>query len=543
MIPPEPVSETFIVDAETADIVIVGAGHSGVLAARAALEADASVILLEKSKFDTLNVLGAEIGTFNSKFARERGVPEYDPIDLILEFQKRSINRCNTSLIRQFAYNSGETFDWFLEPLDDKYRNSIHLFMHPKPKYFEGEISGYKNFIGTMIFNKRDRNLGLPQAIKDTILQFEENGGISHFGMTAEYLEKSGDRVTGVVVKDLGGAYHRFNAKKGVLLAAGDFSANKEMVFDLLDEFCELSENMTKYQIRFGGRDGSGIRMGIWAGGHIQPAPRGGMSCSMSGRAGHMGGAAFLKLNSRGKRFTNEGIMGLWAVGLQGARQPEGIISSIWDSNWREDLEHQPIDHLAFDISEERGIRLLNIIIESALKAGRDGFLIGAGADPDNAVDIRISGDTSGRRMPGFEGFIVYGAQTLDELADYLGYEGECKQNFLNSVARYNELCHKGRDEDFAKDARLMRPVEKPPFFATPTQKNVGSLMVTVAGLVVDENQQVVDDDLNPIPGLFATGNCSGEIFPIQYSTPIAGSSIGSCHTLGRMAGTYISGL
>jgi predicted oxidoreductase len=70
----------------------------------------------------------------------------------------------------------------------------------------------------------------------------------------------------------------------------------------------------------------------------------------------------------------------------------------------------------------------------------------------------------------------------------------------------------------------------------------VGFLMVTVCGLVVDEHQQVIakaDDE--PIPGLYATGNCSGERFPILYTTPVAGVSIGIAITLGRIVGDYVA--
>ena len=537
-IPPEPVAEQDIVSCDTADMIVIGAGHSGVLASRAAVEAGASVILLEKSKREFLNVIGHEVGTFNSKYAKSLGVPEYDPIDIIREYQKRSINRCNTGLIRTYAYTSGETFDWFVDALDPKYKErGIHLFMNPSPKHFEGEVNDYKNFIGTMIFNKTDKSLSLAQAIKDTIALFEEKGGRADFGMTACYLEKDGDRVTGVIAKDLDGNYHRYKANKGVLLAAGDFAANKEMVVDLLDEFSELSHNLAKYNTPRMGRDGSGIRMGIWAGGHIQPAPRGGMYTNVTGRAGYMGGAAFLKLNSHGKRYTNEGIMGFWAVGLQGARQPEGNIVSIWDANWREDLEYQAIDHLGVDLSDEAFMTRLNEVMEEAAKAGPEGY------DSLPGMPGAVTKDNKKRRMPGSWNYTVYAADTIEELAENLGYEGKYKENFVASVARYNELCAKGRDEDFAKDARLMRPIVKPPFFATPTPKDVGMLMVTAAGLVVDENQAVLDDELEPIPGLFATGNCAGEQFPVQYSTPIGGSSLGMCHALGRAAGLHIASL
>ena len=51
----------------------------------------------------------------------------------------------------------------------------------------------------------------------------------------------------------------------------------------------------------------------------------------------------------------------------------------------------------------------------------------------------------------------------------------------------------------------------------------------------------VIGRDDEPIPGLYATGNCSGERFPIMYTTPVAGVSIGIAYTLGRIVGDYVA--
>ena len=62
-----------------------------------------------------------------------------------------------------------------------------------------------------------------------------------------------------------------------------------------------------------------------------------------------------------------------------------------------------------------------------------------------------------------------------------------------------------------------------------------------MSGVMVDENQQVVDDHGDPIPGLYATGNNSGGRFAIEYSTPIAGVSIGMAMTLGKLLGDHLA--
>ncbi|MCD8375547.1 MAG: FAD-binding protein, partial [Oscillospiraceae bacterium] len=66
-------------------------------------------------------------------------------------------------------------------------------------------------------------------------------------------------------------------------------------------------------------------------------------------------------------------------------------------------------------------------------------------------------------------------------------------------------------------------------------------LLVTVSGLMIDENQQVLDTDFEPIPGLFVTGNCSGCRFGFQYTTSVPGQSISIAQTLGREVGKYLA--
>ena len=138
----------------------------------------------------------------------------------------------------------------------------------------------------------------------------------------------------------------------------------------------------------------------------------------------------------------------------------------------------------------------------------------------------------------------TYCANTLDELAGYIGYKDQAKKNFLATIERYNELAQKGKDEDFGKDPRLMHPIEKPPYYGFYARNDRGSFaLVTLSGLVIDKNQNVLDENDEPIPGLYATGNSSGGRYAMQYNTPIAGNSIGIAMTLGRIVGKHIAEL
>ena len=87
-------------------------------------------------------------------------------------------------------------------------------------------------------------------------------------------LVQDGDAVTGAVFQDVDGAYHQINAK-AVVVAAGDFGGNPDMRLDLSDQMRNLAwsygnDRTDATSIGGMGRDGSGIRMCMWAGGTME---------------------------------------------------------------------------------------------------------------------------------------------------------------------------------------------------------------------------------------------------------------------------------
>lgn len=532
---PEAIPAESILSEERADILVLGGGHAGTAAALAAAEAGASVIVLEQQGEKNFQVFGAQMGVLNSRFLQARGLPEYDPVEFMEEYQHRSLNRANPFLIRQYAYHSGETLDWLTDRLTTEARDNIKIFMQRKPSHYSGISNGFRTYQGTAMFVNTNFSIGpggrpngaplsMTPATREMHARITALGGRIFYGITLHDLVQENGRITGAIGRDRQKQYIKFCGEKGVILATGDFSANRDMVMDLLPEYAELIEYGEKYPWLPAGRRGTGIRLGLLAGGHMEPGPRGGMWACVRGNGGPLDGTACLRLNSRGKRYTNEGILGYWGAGLQGARQPAGPIVTLWDANWREELECQQMGHNNVDVGDDFTMQDKARIMERAREAGV----------------MEIPGAPGAKAAPNR----LYCAETLEELAEKLGYTDERKAVFLASVDRYNELCAAGRDEDFAKDPNLLHPLATAPFYGyQENDPRVGFLMVTVCGLVVDENQQVVDSSGDPIPGLFATGNCSGERFPIMYTTPISGISIGMAWTLGKAVGEYLAGL
>ena len=120
-------------------------------------------------------------------------------------------------------------------------------------------------------------------------------------------------------------------------------------------------------------------------------------------------------------------------------------------------------------------------------------------------------------------------AATIGELADLIGVD---KAALEATVARYNELCQKGVDEDFGKPAQYMIPVEGDEYYAF---RMTPGTSVTFGGLEIDVNARVLDVNNQPIPGLYAAGEVAFTgLFDAEY--PCCGMAIGSAVYYGRIA-------
>ena len=107
-------------------------------------------------------------------------------------------------------------------------------------------------------------------------------------------------------------------------------------------------------------------------------------------------------------------------------------------------------------------------------------------------------------------------------------------------------MCHNGRDSDYGKGACALQPIETAPFFASVTtlsQRAPTPMMVTMTGLMTDENLNVMRNDNSVIKGLYAVGNSLGGRYGLGYSCPSAGNSIGMATTHGWCAGQIVAAL
>ena len=555
---PPVIDESQIAETVEADIVVVGGGNAGVMCACAAAEEGATVAVLESQAENAIWYYGLhDIASLNSNYAREQGIEDIKKSEFVSEHQRRTHNRSNPRLIGQFADKSGEMVDWLIANGPAEVADSLFLRKAPMwQTYFDegAEVNTFKCWLGTIQYNFNAAAPALIAAAEErgakwfwettgvvllteeaevpmVVDGFDENGV---FGQSEQPVPQV--TVTGVIGQTADGSYVKFLAKKGVVLAAGDFGGNAAMFEALMDERRNISEmhglptdNLINGMF---GRDGSGIKMGLWAGGSMGPDR---IVCSPNiifrsetyptnllrwGSGFPDGecvwGSPFMWVDSDGRRFTDETFLGVFGQIVRAERLKPGRYFSIFDSNFRENISRMPPEHFSLPVLEDYDFESL---FASWVERGAEG-----GEAPEGGA------------------VCCWGANTLEELLSYLPMTDEAKAEFAAEIERYNAYCEAGEDDDFGRDPKTLVPVNKPPFYvimSADEKPMVGT--VTLNGLVIDDKQRVLDKRYNPIVGLYATGNNSDGRFAIQYSTQMQGLTLGFAMTHGRELGKALA--
>jgi 3-oxosteroid 1-dehydrogenase len=161
-----------------------------------------------------------------------------------------------------------------------------------------------------------------------------------------------------------------------------------------------------------------------------------------------------------------------------------------------------------------------------------------------------FAGLQPGQRIPKkwMESGVILSAQTLDELAAKTRVPGDV---FATTVQRFNGFARSGDDQDFkrgesAYDRYYGDPTNKPnpnlgeishpPFYAA---KMVPGDLGTKGGVVTDVHGRALRDDGSVIEGLYAAGNVSAPVMGHTYPGP--GGTIGPAMTFGYLAALHLA--
>ncbi len=496
-----------------ADVVVVGAGCAGMFAACAAAEQGAKTVLLEKFSVGTLSMRGFDMAGVGTKKQKELGI-EIDRMDLLNDMIRYGLNYTDTGVIKAWIDNSGEALDW----LDERMAATGNCDF--QCEYNMPENTRYKAWpIGHCIISNvegKEAAVFLGQELADYFTSFD---GCQFLVKTPmQSLIKEDGKIVGVYAQNEAGEYIRVNASKGVIIATGGYGSNKEMYSALQPD----TRNSLGAQLCWSTATGDGIKAALWEGAKFDNLhstqvfdrcilgkdETTGDPWKYNGfqRYFHIGTQPFLKVNSDGKRITNESAP--YDFIAHGAANYDGYWFQVFDSNWAE------------DVTRFHTVGCSTIIPAEGASAGA--FTIEA---ESGVIDSFV------------EAGLCVKADTLEELADGLGIN---KENFLETVARYNELYDQQEDSDFGKEAFRLSALRQAPFYGA---KLSGILMCTQDGIKTDINGQAYDETGKLIDGLFVVGNDAGNFYAHSYTNLGSGTNAGRCATFGRIAGKYVASL
>lgn len=484
-----PAAITDIAETKEYDVVVVGAGASGVTAALSAVEEGATVALIQRES--TANSNGNSGTGIDLSTSDPAGVQA-----LIALLMKDCQYRPSRALVEKWAYNSGEAVKWVIERATEGQAQVIDQ-QNAQAKAIT-TINGYSLNYVTSFFGPKPYTVGQGMI---ALAGVAEKSGVEIFYSTrAKQLVSTDAGVTGVIAEGDGGNI-QFNAKKGVILATGDYMSNTEMT----DYYVPDVRNFGRKQFN---RDGDGHQMAVWAGGMMEPIGHCKMLHDFDAGPASMADMPFLAVTEDGKRFCNEetpmSLMNNFLRDITGDREESGWYSQIFDNDYMTQA------------------------------AGWPGGLV----PPEGMLNYMP--DEPGDKVGVLDGFTrTFKADTIEELATKINTD---PVELKKSIDRYNELCAKGTDDDFGKNPKfLTSPVKTAPFWGIHRWLRVSALC---SGIIIDENNQVLDSSSEPITGLYAVGNTAGLFYSgVDYPMTLPGYNLGHCYTQGRLTGKLVASL
>lgn len=461
------------------DIVIVGCGTSGLVTAVEAASLGASVIALEASNMPGGGTVGIE-GTLGigSSLQKEQGI-EVDKAEVLEAELEHSQWRANGLTWQDYLAASGANIDWLLENgcEYEQVDDDFGTGYFTFHRYKEDSAS--VGFAPHMIAKAEELGVQIVTDTEAKQLQYAEDGSIC-----------------GVYATNKSGKWVQVNAK-AVVLASGGFGSNPEFIARMGYD-PERCLPLLQYNT------GAGLSMGLDAGAMDMsrlaadnvcsccpdlPNPHGVWE-SFNNRM-LVTGWSFIWFNENCERFFPEDVAAKNGGNLMLQNPPQ----------WNEKdsfilFDQGMLDAYAAEIGEDYG----DIFTEAAAKEGRVSFWM------------------------------------ADSIADLASQAGLDPQAMGALVERYNGMCENGVDTEWNKGADFLHACEQAPFYLIRPFYHV---MVTIGAVGTNRSCQVIDDNKDPIPNLYAVGTDGCMLWRNLYAINVSGGISGWCVYSGRTAAQH----
>ena len=468
------------------DVVVMGMGAAGMVAAKTAADNGAKVVIVEKcdegKAGGNTKVCGQLFAYANgdkdaakSYYTALAGGRDIEPeiIDAISE----GVANMADILADEFGFNKDEYMDWTGVNVGGTNMGAM------SPEY--PEMPGHEKMaLWTTHAGASDGYLyqGLKQNVTDRVDAIDVWYSSPAKSLIQDPVTKT---VVGVTV-ERDGKEMNIRALNGVCICTGGFECNKEMVQHYL--------NVINYAPRGGQfNTGDGIKMaqavgadlwhmdcyeGLFGLGSVTYPVEEGIPCDMIATLAQNAvntGAAIL-VGTDGDRFVNES---------ETVRHGHLYENGIW--------ENPTFPEKVWDIIDET----------------QKGEIEAAGAMPEEQLAKLTAYDSIGA------------------LAEGIGVD---KDRLTKTLKNYNSFANNGEDYKCGREAQYMRAFDGKKYYA---MYMVSGLLNTQGGPKRSANAEVLDTQGNPIPHLYSAGECGG-ITVCMYQ---GGTNIAECITFGRIAG------
>lgn len=462
-------------DETDVDLLVIGSGVAGLVAAMSAVEAGCGRILIAESEGvvgGSSRLSGGVVMGSGSSVQRDAGITD-GPDDLFRDYMQLNQWDVQPGIVGRFTRSTGETIDWLIGHGVRFFDRLIYGGDESKPRSHCADGGG--------------------QAIVDALHRAAKAAGVDiALGRRVDHLLVRDGRVAGAAV---GGDEITARA---VVVASGGFGANAELV---AEHFPSAWHEGWTWYIGAEGSRGDAFTFADQVGAQIVGTDRGLRTLSPN----------FARLN--------EALLPGWTVLVDEAGRrfcdetaPYGILDGLVRAR----------GNRAFVLFDDAALRPPSEFADRYRDAYKQVWPNHPPFRPKN-YHAHIVDEMAAKGK-------VHTASSLVDLGALMKVN---EATLAAEIARYNSHAEAGDDRDFGKAGRFVLPLATPPFYAAEVRPT--TVNVTACGLRIDSDARVLDEGAEAVAGLYAAGECTGGVIGTRYMG--SGNGLASASTVGRIAG------
>ena len=433
-----------------ADVVVVGFGPAGAMAAKAAQENGASTIVVEKAS-------------------------------------------------KEYAGGSAPTSMGFIKPytvedIFDSAQGRITMETAQRIYDKENELLGWMGENGLEIVNST--SVGYGRGFYSAL-----ESGIEKLGIEVLYetpavkliADPMTHEVYGIQCRQADGSDLYIRANKGVVLATGGYAANKDLMtrfhfadmidYAMLGADTQTGDGLLMATELGAGLDGVSNQQIEWYG-YAYKTARDEMGTAILHLGLDLGPDSRIFVNSKGERFMDEEMY---------------IVHS------KEQMPFLSYDGTFPVYNGYRNLPMYVIFDESMFEGGPVGPTADYYCGFASMYGVYAWSDDNQAELE--KGWLVK-ADTIEELVEKLaaqsGNDSIDAEALKNTIAEYNAACEQGADTAFGRSDFYLDPIGEGPYYAAQL---IPAIVYTIGGLSGGENGETLDWNGNPIPRLYHAGD------------------------------------